>query len=282
MASEEVNIDRELIKAQASGKWEKRDYRTLRYVGYEAVEATIEASVSAGRFVWSWSVVTKDKALPFAGHAPTLDKAIEDAQWHIEQVASVEQQVDVISGLPSDVQTTPADSQPEAPLHKPDPAVPEHWTGKPLKTHLKAFAPAFIFGSCTAIAQSGIMSLVSFFLSFLFWLPVTVHVYKNNKFSWPFFWAFFVISGIITIISIFLEWLLLALIIFWIFFLLYAIGSKDIPDSSPTPTPKPTPQPRRLQGATQHKTGHEHVPNANINVSVDVDRQPKDHGDKQL
>ena len=101
MASEEVNIDRELIKAQASGEWQKHDYRTLRYVGYAAVEATIEAAVSDGQFVWSWSVVTKDKAMPFAGHAPTLDKAIKDAQWHIEQVASVEHQVDVFSGVPS-------------------------------------------------------------------------------------------------------------------------------------------------------------------------------------
>ena len=282
MASEEVNIDRELIKAQASGKWEKCDYRTLRYVGYEAVEATIEASVSAGRFVWSWSVVTKDKALPFAGHDPTLDKAIENAQWHIEQVASVEQQVDVFSGLSSDVQTTPTDSQPKPPLHKPDPAVPEHWTRKPLKIHLKAFAPAFIFGVCAAIAESGIMSLVSFFLSFLWWIPVTVCVYKNDKFSWPFFWAFSVVIGIIVVIGIFLEWILFALIIFWILFLLYAIVSEDTPDSSPTPAPKPTPQPRRLQGATQQKTGHQHVPNVNTNVSVDVDRQPKDRGDKQL
>lgn len=253
MASEEVNIDRELIKAQASGKWEKCDYRTLRYVGYEAVEATIEASVSDGQFVWSWSVVTKDKALPFSGHAPTLDKAIKDAQWHIEQVASVEQQVDVFSGLPSDVQTTPADSQPEAPLHKPDPAVLEHWTRKPLKIHLKAFAPAFIWGVCAAISESGIMSLVSFFFPFLYLLPVTVYVYKNDKFSWPLFWTFFVVSGIVVIIGIFLEWMLFTLIILWIFFLLYAIGSEDTPDSSPTPTPKPTPQPRRLQGATQDR-----------------------------
>ena len=247
MAAEEVNIDRELIKAQASGKWEKRDYRTLRYIGYGAVEATIEASVSDGRFVWSWSVVTKDKALPFAGRAPTLDKAIKDAQWHIEQVASVEHQVDVFSSVAPSLQTTPTASQPEAPLHKPDLAVPEHLTSKPLKTHLKAFAPAFIFGVCAAISGSGIMSLVSFFLSFLYWLPVTVYVYKNDKFSWPFFWTFFVVSGIIAIIGIFLEWLLFALIIFWVICMLYAIGSKDTPDSSPTPAPKPTPQPSRLQ-----------------------------------
>ena len=67
-----------------------------------------------------------------------------------------------------------------------------------------------------------------------------------------------------------------AILLFWIFLLLYAIGSKDTPDSSPTPTPKPTPQPRRLQDVTQQKTGHEQVPNVNINVSVDVDRQAKD------
>ena len=106
MTSEEANIDRDLIKAQASGEWQKRDYRTLRYVGYAAVEATVEATVSDSRFVWNWSVSTKDKAMPFSGNAPTLDKAIKDAQWHIEQVASVEQQVDVLAHLPSNLQTS--------------------------------------------------------------------------------------------------------------------------------------------------------------------------------
>ena len=189
MASEEVNIDRELIKAQASGKWEKYDYRTLRYVGYEAVEATIEASVSDGRFVWSWSVSTKDKAMPFAGNAPTLDKAIEDAQWHIEQVASVEQQVDVLSSVTPDLQTSPTTSQPKA--SPPPPVRPS----KPIwsNIHVKAFAPAVVFGALWGFGASvvpennsvpfvGIL-LVYLFSGFLYYLPVTVYVYKTNKFS---------------------------------------------------------------------------------------------------
>ena len=174
MASEEVNIDRELIKAQASGKWEKRDYRTLRYIGYEAVEATIEASVSGGRFVWSWSVVTKDKAMPFAGHAPTLDKAIEDAQWHIEQVASVEHQVDVFSSVHSSLQTTPTTSQPpKPPLSKSTPVHPikAFWSN----THVKAFAPAVVAGVLLAgdrSITSGVSS-VSFLLLVVVLIPWT-------------------------------------------------------------------------------------------------------------
>ena len=242
MASEEVNIDRELIKAQASGKWEKRDYRTLRYIGYEAVEATIEASVSDGRFVWSWSVVTKDKALPFAGHAPTLDKAIEDAQWHIEQVASVEQQVDVISGLPSDVQTTPADSQPEASPSKPAPIHPGRriWSN----THVKAFAPAVVAGVFLAGtgASSGVSS-VSFlllilylFLGFLYYLPVTFYVYEKGKFSWTFL-----------IVNFFFNWTIIG----WLACIGHAVDDDVTTKKSP---PESKPQPRRLQTSANQKS----------------------------
>ena len=243
MASEEVNIDRELIKAQASGKWEKRDYRTLRYVGYEAVEATIEASVSGGRFVWSWSVVTKDKALPFAGHAPTLDKAIKDAQWHIEQVASVEHQVDVFSGVPSNLQTTPTTSQPQKPPPpKPAPVRPIRriWSN----IHVKAFAPAAVAG--VLLAGGNLTSGVSFatflflllysFLGFLYYLPVTIYVYKKGKFSWPFL-----------IVNLFFNWTIIG----WLACMGHA-ADDDVPANKSSPTPKP--QPRRLQTSANRKS----------------------------
>ena len=124
MKPEEAHIDQALIKAQASGEWQKHDYRSLLYVGYAAVDASVEATVSAGRFVWKWSVSTKDKALPFSGQASTLDKAISDAQWHIEQVASVEHQVDVFSSVPSSLQTTPPTTPPQSPPLKPGPVRP--------------------------------------------------------------------------------------------------------------------------------------------------------------
>ena len=243
MASEEVNIDRELIKAQASGKWEKRDYRTLRYVGYEAVEATIEASVSDGRFVWSWSVVTKDKALPFAGHAPTLDKAIEDAQWHIEQVASVEQQVDVFSSVHSSLQTTPTTSQPpKPPPPKPTPIRPIRriWSN----THVKAFAPAVVAGGLLAVGNltSGV-SFVTFlslllysFLGFLYYLPVTIYVYKKGRFSWPFL-----------IVNLLFNWTIIG----WLACLGHAVDD-EVTTNKPPPVPKP--QPRRLQTSANQKS----------------------------
>ncbi len=241
MSAEEVNIDRELIKAQASGEWQKHDYRTLRYVGYAAVEATIEASVSAGRFVWSWSVVTKDKALPFAGHAPTLDKAIKDAQWHIEQVASVEHQVDVFSSVHSSLQTTPTTSQPK-------PSPPKPATVRPIRriwsnTHVKAFAPAVIAG--VLLAGGNLTSGVSFatflflllysFLGFLYYLPVTIYVYKKGKFSWPFL-----------IVNFLFNWTIIG----WLACLGHANDDESTTKSSPTPKP----QPRRLQTSANQKS----------------------------
>ncbi len=243
MTSEEVNIDRELIKAQASGEWQKHDYRTLRYVGYAAVEATIEASVSDGRFVWSWSVVTKDKALPFAGHAPTLDKAIKDAQWHIEQVASVEHQVDVFSSVHSSLQTTPTTSQPaKPPPPKPAPIRPGRhiWSN----THVKAFAPAVVAG--VLLAGGNLTSGVSFatflllllysFLGFLYYLPVTIYVYKKGKFSWPFL-----------IVNFFFNWTIIG----WLACMGHAVDNDVTTKKSP---PESKPQPRRLQTSANRKS----------------------------
>ena len=242
MASEEVNIDRELIKAHASGKWEKRDYRTLRYIGYEAVEATIEASVSDGQFVWSWSVVTKDKALPFAGHAPTLDKAIKDAQWHIEQVASVEHQVDVFSSVPSSLQTTPTTSQPKPSPPKSTPVrlIKAIWSN----THVKAFAPAVVAGVLLAGtgASSGVSSvsllllLLYLFLGFLYYLPVTFYVYKKDKFSWTFL-----------IVNFLFNWTIIG----WLACMGHAVDDDVTTKKSP---PESKPQPRRLQTSTDQES----------------------------
>lgn len=243
MKPEEAHIDQALIKAQASGEWQKHDYRSLLYVGYAAVDASVAATVSAGRFVWQWSVSTKDKALPFSGQASTLDKAISDAQWHIEQVASVEHQVDVFSSVPSGLQTAPPTTPPQSPPLKPGPVRlgRTFWSD----THVKAFAPAVIAG--VSLAGTGVISGASFVSLFLllllylllglsYYLPMTVFVYKTRRFSWPFF-----------IVNVLFNWTIIG----WLACLGHAMDD-EVTTTKPPPVPKP--QPRRLQTSAEQES----------------------------